>query len=231
MPKHLPRIARFLIFLTFLFGLLGVTTQHEKVQNELYRRYFGDFGIPAVNRDIYRDAANTYEVDWKLLAAIHRVETIFSTSTSMRSTVGAVGPFQFMPRTWIGWDYTSTDPLGDLSAKEVDYTNVDLIAEYGGLGRDGNGDGVADPYNLTDASHTAAYYLSLHGGRIDDTNASVRDALFEYNRSEQYVENVFRFYENYKQQAVLLPGSGMTFSQKTAWFGIRYGEWFGKWIF
>ncbi|HAB33222.1 MAG TPA: lysozyme, partial [Exiguobacterium sp.] len=64
--------------------------------------------------DIYEQAAARYGIDWKLLASIHRVETIFSNSSAMQSSVGAIGPFQFMPKTWVGWGYEGGTSRGDI---------------------------------------------------------------------------------------------------------------------
>jgi hypothetical protein len=50
---------------------------------------------------------------------------------------GAIGPFQFIPETWIRHAL------------------------------DGNGDGVKDPFNIEDAAYTAANYLLHKGGRQD----------------------------------------------------------------
>ncbi|MCC5891213.1 MAG: lytic transglycosylase domain-containing protein [Exiguobacterium sp.] len=210
------------------FAAIGWFGQHEKVNNALYRTYYGDHGVPADHVEVYEDAAETYDVDWRLLAAVHRVETIFSHSSSMRSSVGAIGPFQFMPRTWLGWQYDTDDQKGDVPEDEVDLTNLTLIEQYGGLGRDGNGDGQADPHSLIDSAHTAAYYLSEHGGRTSDSNESIRTAIFEYNRSEQYVDNVMSFYEQYQAEVTLLPGDAKTTKQQVARYTIRYLDWFAK---
>jgi hypothetical protein len=63
----------------------------------------------------------------------------------------AVGPFQFIPETW---------------------------AEYG---RDGNGDGVADPQSLWDASAAAADFLCANGADVD-----VDAALTRYFGTDQW---------------------------------------------
>jgi len=89
-----------IMLVTVLFLVaIGWFGQDDKVNNALYRAYYGDHGVPANHVSVYEDAADTYDVDWQLLAAVHRVETIFSHSASMRSSVGAIGPFQFMPPT------------------------------------------------------------------------------------------------------------------------------------
>ncbi len=72
----------------------------------------------------------------------------------------AVGPMQFIPTTWRS------------------------------LGRDGNGDRVADPNNLFDAAVSAAGYLCLGGdGDLGDP-ARLRQAIYGYNHSWPYVDAV-----------------------------------------
>lgn len=226
MKRLMLRLTGLLIVLVLGLGAIGWFGQHEKINNGLYRAYYGDYGVPAMHESVYREAGETYDVDWKLLAAVHRVETIFSHSSSMQSSVGAIGPFQFMPRTWLGWEYETDDALGDVPEDEVDLTDVELIEQYGGLGRDGNGDGQADPHSLIDSAHAAAYYLSDHGGKTSDSIDSIRTAIFEYNRSEQYVDNVMGFYENYEQQVVFMPDDSPTVSQRAARLVIEYLAWF-----
>lgn len=228
MKRLMLRLTSIMLVAVLFFVAIGWFGQHEKVNNALYRAYYGDHGVPADHVAVYEDAADAYDVDWRLLAAVHRVETIFSHSSSMRSSVGAIGPFQFMPRTWLGWQYDTDDQKGDVPEDEIDLTDLTLIEQYGGLGRDGNGDGQADPHSLIDSAHTAAYYLSKHGGQTSDSNESIRSAIFEYNRSEQYVDNVMSFYDQYQTEVTLLPGDGKTTKQQVARYTIHYLEWFAK---
>lgn len=71
----------------------------------------------------------------------------------------AVGPMQFIPSTW-EW-----------------------------AGRDGNGDGEADPLNIDDAALSAASYL-CGGGRDLTTTRGWTDAVLAYNQSDSYVRQV-----------------------------------------
>ncbi len=84
----------------------------------------------------------------------------------------AVGPMQFIPSTW---------------------------ARYG---RDGNGDGVANPQNLYDAALSAADYLCASGPGLE-SDAGLRRAYFSYNHSDAYVSQVLGFARGY-QRAVPL---------------------------
>lgn len=107
--------------------------------------------IPAEFVDIYKRAGEKYGIPWTLLAAEHRVETTFSSNLS-DSSVGAVGHFQFMPKTWIGWGYPGGNRVGNLDIPKDKLTDPKLIKKYGGYGVDANNDGKADPWDLEDAA-------------------------------------------------------------------------------
>ncbi|MDE3191267.1 MAG: lytic murein transglycosylase [Acidobacteriota bacterium] len=71
------------------------------------------------------------------------------------SSAGAIGWMQFMPSTWMRW------------------------------GMDANGDGVADPWNASDAIFSAARYLQAAGASTD-----LYRAVFAYNHADWYVNEV-----------------------------------------
>lgn len=150
--------------------------------------------IPDENISIYKKAGEKYNMDWRLLAAHHRVETRFSTMDTLVSPVGAEGHMQFMPCTFIGWAHPSCEGLGEGNIPEEELTDPEAIEMYGGYGVDANDDGVADPYDLEDAVFSAANYLSQNGA----SDGELEKAIFLYNRSDEYVEDVLGFYENYK---------------------------------
>jgi membrane-bound lytic murein transglycosylase B len=56
-------------------------------------------------------------------------------------------------------------------------------------GRDGNGDGEADPFNIDDAALSAASYLCAHGRDLT-TAAGWTDAVYSYNQSDTYIDEV-----------------------------------------
>ena len=71
------------------------------------------------------------------------------------SSAGAIGWMQFMPSTWLRW------------------------------GVDANGDGIADPWDATDAIYSAARYLAAAGGSTD-----LYRAVYAYNHADWYVNEV-----------------------------------------
>jgi membrane-bound lytic murein transglycosylase B len=80
----------------------------------------------------------------------------------------AMGPLQFIPTTWSE------------------------------LGRDGNGDGDADPDNLFDASLTAVAHLCLREPGDYTRRHELRRALVAYNPSGRYAEDVLGWVERYR---------------------------------
>lgn len=97
--------------------------------------------VPAEYKPIYQAAAERFNVDWEVLAAIHSIETSFSTINVMVSSVGAIGHMQFMPATFAAY------------------------------GVDGNGDGKVSPWTLEDAIYSAANYLAANNYQNDKRKA------------------------------------------------------------
>ncbi|WP_425467121.1 lytic transglycosylase domain-containing protein [Pseudalkalibacillus caeni] len=182
--------------LIILFVSLVVTAGIvENKPDEMKSNNLKEKAIPKEYIPIYKEAAESYDVPWKLLAAVHRVETKFSTMDSLVSPKGAVGHFQFMPLTWLGWGYTGSN-LGELNKDDnIDITDPTLIEKYGGYGVDASGDGKADPYNMEDAVHTAAKYLSANGA----SKGELKKAVYAYNHSEAYVAEVMSYFNQYEQ--------------------------------
>ncbi|MFJ8848403.1 NlpC/P60 family protein [Streptomyces cyaneofuscatus] len=82
----------------------------------------------------------------------------------------AVGPMQFLPSTW-----------------------------NGPSGQDGNGDRAKDPHNAYDAALGAAVYLCGTGAVDLSQAAELRKAIFRYNRSTTYVDDVVGHITSYDQ--------------------------------
>ncbi|MCW2618234.1 MAG: uncharacterized protein JWR28_1383, partial [Modestobacter sp.] len=162
-------------------------------------------GIPSTALDAYTRAAAGVPgcgIDWSLIAAIGRVEsnhgrfagaTLHTDGLSAPPVIGialtgvgtarildtdggrfdrdrvhdrAVGPMQFIPSTW---------------------------ARYA---HDGNGDRVADPFNIYDAAAAAAEYLCAAGGDLSTAAGQAR-AVFAYNHSNAYVASVLTLAATY----------------------------------
>ncbi|MEK3977396.1 peptidoglycan DD-metalloendopeptidase family protein [Psychrobacillus sp. FSL K6-2684] len=142
-------------------------------------------GVPLEFMEYYLAAEKKYKVDWYYIAAIHFVETGFSTHPTMISSVGAEGHTQFMPCTWLGWSYPACGGVGYADIPPSIKTDPFQIKKYGGLGVDGNGDGKADPWNVVDAIFSTANLLSKNG-----FSKNIDSAIRAYNHSDTYVTKV-----------------------------------------
>ena len=156
----------------------------------------GEKEIPAEYIPIYLAAEAEYGVPWNLLAAIHRVETRFSTIENMVSPVGAIGHVQVMKCTFVGWNYPGCSGLGNLDIPDRDLMDPTIISQYGGYGVDANQDGKADPWDLEDAIFSAAHMLASNGV----AEGNFQKAIFTYNHSEQYVAEVMKYAQLYVEE-------------------------------
>ncbi|WP_227002657.1 lytic transglycosylase domain-containing protein [Salicibibacter kimchii] len=149
--------------------------------------------IPEQYFSIYQAAAKEFNIPWQVLPAVHRVETKFSTMDPMVSPVGAEGHMQFMPCTWHGWTHPTCEDVGAGEIPNAELKNPDRIEMNGGYGVDATGSGTADPWDERDAIFSTANFLAANGADEGD----LESALYMYNRSEIYVEDVMAYYDIY----------------------------------
>ena len=132
--------------------------------------------IPPAYLRLYQLAAQRFELDWAVLAAIGKLECDHGRDADpscgeegKTNSAGAGGPMQFIASTW---------------------------ATYG---VDGDGDGRADRWNPADAIYGAANYLR-HAGAPHD----YRRAILAYNHAGWYATGVEAWAARYRGSA--LPG-------------------------
>ncbi|WP_198550151.1 CHAP domain-containing protein [Macrococcoides caseolyticum] len=176
-------------------NISGYTINGGVINNP--RSNYKDNELPKEFKILYENIAKKYGIDWQLLAAIHRVETGFSSNVAV-SSAGAVGHTQFMKCTWAGWGYTGCmGGLGNANIPENIYTDPKMIAKYNGEGVDGNGNGKANPLEISDSLSATAKKLEKDGA-----NSNPEKAVITYNHSQDYVNDVMRHYNAYKSNAV-----------------------------
>ncbi|SDJ10795.1 lytic transglycosylase domain-containing protein [Natribacillus halophilus] len=186
-----------------LFLTIGIFMIAQTLNEQQLDRFF-DGGLSGYSNDevpaeyypIYQEAAETYDIPWQVLAAVHRIETKFSTMDPMVSPVGAEGHMQFMPCTWHGWSHPTCDDVGEGDIPEDELTDPDLIDSNGGYGIDATGSGDADPWDERDAIFSTANFLASNGA--DD--GELESALYIYNQSEWYVDEVMTYYDIYTNE-------------------------------
>ncbi|WP_144460345.1 peptidoglycan DD-metalloendopeptidase family protein [Siminovitchia fortis] len=232
-------ILLFFILLLIIVGIAGAgsNTNTDSEGGDYTWGGTGNFAVNEVPKQyipLYQKAAQKYNLDWELLAAIHRVETVFSTINPMISYVGAEGHAQFMPCTWVGWGHPSCGGLGKGNIPQADKSNPTLIKKYGGYGVDANGDGKADMWDLEDAIFGMANYLSASY----KATGTIDGAILRYNASSKYLSDVKHYMSAYKSNLVAVDhlgnhGSGVVVGNKawpvphtkniTSGFGPRWG--------
>lgn len=157
--------------------------------------------VPSDYFPYYMEAQAKYGVDWYYMAAVHYIETKFSTIKNMVSYAGALGHFQFMNCTWVGWSYPGCmGGLGNANIPNDVLTSPAMIKQYGGYGMDVNGNGKADPFEFEDAVMTAAKYLKALGYN----SLNPKKAILGYNHSEEYWVSVNTYAEKFKNEAVYI---------------------------
>jgi cell wall-associated NlpC family hydrolase len=130
-------------------------------------------GIPPEYLALFQAAGQRYEVPWAVLAGIGKVECDDGQDPDPSCTQeGAV-------------NYAGAGgPMQFLAGTWASYAV------------DGNGDGRKDRWNAADAIFTAANYLHASGAPKE-----LRAAIFAYNHSTEYVEEVLRWAATYEREA------------------------------
>lgn len=134
-------------------------------------------GIGAVESGHGTYGGTSVRADGSLDGSIMGIALDGTNGTQAISTGGdgapdrAMGPMQFIPSTW------------------------KMYAS------DGNGDGVADPQNMYDATVAAARYLCRASTGLGD-EAALRRAYFSYNHADWYVQKVIERAWQYRDTVV-----------------------------
>ncbi|MCX4919889.1 C40 family peptidase [Streptomyces sp. NBC_00687] len=145
---------------------------------------------------------------WPVLAGIAKVESnhavghSISAGGDIRPRIygvllngsGAGGNTTTVPDTDGGkWDGTAN---GERAVGPFQF----LPSTWEHVGKDANGDGTADPHNADDAALGAATYL-CENGRDLTQRSQLKAAIWQYNHSDAYVDNVLGWIDQYTAAA------------------------------
>jgi peptidoglycan LD-endopeptidase LytH len=130
-------------------------------------------------------------VPWYYLAAVDQYERNINKNgkekgTSRQNKERITG-FAFPPAFWSG-----------MLNPNPDDTNPRTLSFFGGIGKDGDGDGKTDRFNDIDTAYTMASYLAQFGFTEDD----IRIALWQYYARDKSIEIISEFasiYEHYNR--------------------------------
>ena len=178
-------------------------------------------GIPALVLEAYQSAAAKMTLEnpscgmrWEILAGIGKIESGHANGGQVAANGDVVprivGPalngdgFASISDSDGGrWD---GDTVWDRAVGPMQF----IPGTWKTFGVDGNGDSVVDPHNVFDATLAAAEYLCASGENLA-TDPGLRAALFRYNPSTAYVDNVMawiRSYDNGSGYVTETPGPG-----------------------
>ncbi len=179
------------------------------IDADALQRVASNTGIPARALAAYAGAAMYMgetqpgcNLDWALLAAIGRVESLHGTLGG-----GHIAEDGFTTRKIIGIPLDGTN--GTREIRDTDNGELDgdttydravgpmqfIPSTWRGWGVDASGDGEANPHHIDDASLSAARYLCA-AGDLSDSETWWR-AVLRYNRSEEYARHVLEFNNHY----------------------------------
>lgn len=129
----------------------------------------------APNTELYEQIARETKVPWYFLAAVNQYESALN--WKQKGSLGEVR-IQWKPELWCGsWNPNLSD------------RTEGTIRLFGGLGRDGSRDGIADPQNPLDSLVSFGTYLSRYGSSEDD----IRIALWDYYHESMIVDRICAF--------------------------------------
>lgn len=153
-------------------------------------------------------------LDWEQIAALDQYErTLRKARPKARPKLGSWAGLYASPEQWSG--ATNPDPSD---------RNPDSIRFFGGIGRDGDGDGKADPSSDIDLLYAQASAVARFGGTADDFSIGV----WEFYHNQRAVQRVNQFTLLYRTFGRLdLDGSafpvpvGTDYSYRSTWGTAR----------
>ncbi|RHW32718.1 peptidase M23 [Lysinibacillus yapensis] len=158
-------------------------------------------------------------VPWYYLAAIDQYERNIQAVRPDIPKRESTAAIQFSKESWAG---ALNPQQGDTSPFTIKY--------FGGIGMDGNGDGIADPADDEDVMLTMSNYLSQFGATEEDFKLS----LYEYYQNELAVNQIVSIAKLYKHYDKIeldthvfpVPVRGYNYSYRGTW-GANRG-WGGR---
>lgn len=140
--------------------------------------------IFAERRHLYESIGQMTDIPWYRLAAIDQYERTLTRAhpKDRKHPERLTGIFMTSP-AWRGW----------LNPDETDQKPQSILV-FGGYGRDGSGDGMADANNDVDVLYSMAEFIRKHGNRQEDFNI----ALWEYYHNSRAVQRIQQFAKLYE---------------------------------
>jgi len=188
------------------------SSQQEVESSEEVVSRLGTSGIPEVALRAYTRAQETSAVtdpgcgvSWSLLAAIGRVESNHGRYGGAQLRTDGYGtrkirgiPLDGRPGIALIRDSDDGSMDGDTVYDRAVGPMQFIPSSWRAVAADGNGDGREDPDNIFDATLGSATYLCAGSGNLRDRGQRSQ-AVFRYNRSQEYVNVVMSLADSYEQ--------------------------------
>ncbi|TCT19089.1 peptidase M23-like protein [Melghiribacillus thermohalophilus] len=132
---------------------------------------------------LYQKAEAVTQIPWYYFAAIDQFERNIHEETASKTGIIAI---TIPEEKWIGY----TNPYRKGKQK------TGMVEVFDGMGRDGNGDGFADPQNDEDLLQSIAEWLLQYG----HTRQDIKTALWDYYQRElsvQTIMNIAKVYQTF----------------------------------
>lgn len=153
----------------------------------------------------FKDAERVYGVDREVIAAILRVETNFGSVTGIYPVLNSLTTLVVVENRRSEWAQSQVikflkicrdqekDPFSIRGSWAGAFGISQFIpSSYLRYAVDGDGDGVVDLFNWSDAIASIANYLKVHGWEKDKPDRK-RQAVFSYNHCDNYVNAVLAY--------------------------------------
>lgn len=143
--------------------------------------------IFAERKVLLDQASQASGIPWPYLAAVDQYERSLSIANPKKRPLrkdGLIGIY-YSELEWVGMN-------------NPDHEDTDLrsIAVFGGRGRDGSGDGLADRNNDLDLLSTAAAQLARHGTQPDQLKQALQET-YKNTRAIERIEQFVKIYETF----------------------------------
>jgi hypothetical protein len=170
--------------LTLHYGAVVEASEPPKESKE--NKFYQTNDIYSSRKTLYEKISTVTQIPWYRLAAIDQYE---------RTLTKALPKDRMHPPRFSGVYMSSPTWAGVLNPDQTD-NNPLSISLFGGLGRDGSGDRLADAHNDMDILYSMANYLLQYGQSKNDYHI----ALWEYyhnSRAVQRIQQFSKLYENF----------------------------------
>ncbi|AIQ70902.1 M23 family metallopeptidase [Paenibacillus graminis] len=171
----------------------------------------GKGNLTASRKELYDQMSAATGIAWFRFAAIDQYERTIAkkksgTEDQAKSRLTGIS---FPPPVWCG-------PLNPDQADQ----SPESISFFGGFGKDGSGDGLADPENDADVLYSMASHLMKYGDSSSDFNIGVWE-YYHNGRATLRIEQFAKLYEHFGRldlsgSAFPLP-VGKTYSYRSTW--------------